>query len=56
VLTEDYAKAEVERLNMMNASKGCQYVVQLTELDETHPRSSVGDLPDASASADDYDH
>ena len=35
VLSEEYAKAEVERLNTMNASKGCQYVAQLTELDET---------------------
>jgi hypothetical protein len=35
VLSEDYAKAEVERLNTMNASKGCQYVAQLTELDES---------------------
>lgn len=36
VLTEEYAKAEVERLNRMNASKGCQYIAQLTELDESH--------------------
>jgi hypothetical protein len=35
VLTEAYAKAEVERLNLMNAAKGCQYVAQLTELDES---------------------
>ena len=35
VLSEDYAKAEVERLNSMNASKGCQYLAQLTELDES---------------------
>jgi hypothetical protein len=36
VLSEQYAKAEVERLNLMNAAKGCQYMAQLTELDETH--------------------
>ena len=36
VLAEAYAKAEVERLNLMNASKGCQYVAQLTEVDETY--------------------
>jgi hypothetical protein len=35
VLSEEYAKAEVERLNSMNAAKGCQYVAQLTELDES---------------------
>ena len=35
VLSEEYAKAEVERLNTMNAAKGCQYVAQLTELDES---------------------
>ena len=35
VLSEEHAKAEVERLNTMNASKGCQYVAQLTELDES---------------------
>ena len=34
VLTEAYAKSEAERLNTMNASKGVQYVVQLTELDD----------------------
>ena len=34
VLTESYARAEAERLNLMNAAKGVQYVVQLTELDE----------------------
>lgn len=36
VLTEAYALAEVERLNSLNASKGCQYIAQLTELDESH--------------------
>ena len=39
VLSEQYAKAEVERLNLMNASKGCQYIAQLTELDETNAQS-----------------
>jgi hypothetical protein len=37
VLDELYAKTEVERLNLMNASKGCAYFIQLTELDETQP-------------------
>jgi hypothetical protein len=36
VLSEQYARAEVERLNLMNAAKGCQYVAQVTELDETN--------------------
>lgn len=36
VLSEAYARAEVERLNRLNASKGCQYIAQLTELDETN--------------------
>ena len=35
VLTEAYARAEAERLNVMNAAKGVRYVVQLTELDES---------------------
>ena len=35
VLSEEYARAEVERLNTVNASKGCQYLAQLTELDES---------------------
>ena len=35
VLTEAYARAEVERLNVLNAGKGCQYVAQLTELDDS---------------------
>jgi hypothetical protein len=36
VLSEQYARAEVERLNLMNAAKGCQYIAQLTELDDTN--------------------
>jgi hypothetical protein len=40
VLNEAYAVAEAERLNLMNASKGCTYIVQLTELDETLPQAN----------------
>ncbi len=40
VMSEAYAVAEAERLNLMNSSKGCTYVVQLTELDETIPQAN----------------
>jgi hypothetical protein len=42
VLSEGHAKAECERLNLMNARKGCQYVVQLTELDERVAEDEAG--------------
>ena len=45
VLTEAYARAEVERLNVLNAGKGCQYVAQLTELDDTvRPEDEEADV------------
>jgi hypothetical protein len=38
----DEAEREVERLNALNSSKGCKYVVQITRLIDSGGESVVG--------------